>query len=227
MRAIGPCIALALAACATGATDPGKALDGGTGIEDAPIQIPAHDAAAVTTTLKQTDTAAAPSQTIACGSTIGGWTAENGWYRVFPLASFGISGAFTISEIGFAVEAARGTQSITLDVGTYAGAPGGALDTTLVTSVASTSVVIPPTMTPQLLTAPISAVIPAHSNLIVELRAEDHTNTTTYFYAGASAGPETAVAYLRAPGCGADEPQSVKSFDPTAGSVIITVTGSY
>ncbi|MGE0545950.1 MAG: hypothetical protein AB7O24_07585 [Kofleriaceae bacterium] len=215
-------VAVVLGACATGNND---AADSGTA--DAPIQIPIHDAAAITTTLKQTDTTVASSQAIACGSTISGWTAENGWYRVFPLADFAITTTFTVSDIGFAVEASRGSQSVTIDVGTYAGTPGAELDTALITSLATTTVPIQPTMTPQLLSAPIAVMIPPSSNLVVELRAADHSNTTTYFYAGASAGTETAPAYLRAPSCGADQPQTVKSFDPTAGSVIVTVTGSY
>lgn len=184
-----------------------------------------------TVTLSQTaDTTVVGGKGLACGGDDGvsiTWTRENSWYRVFPLQAFGITTPFQVTEVAFGVqEAGPTTQMIQLKLGTYSGTPGATLDPALIAPLTSAAVSVPVVTSPQLVEAPIRATVPAGGQLVVELAAADYANQDLHFYAGASAGAETAPAYLRAPDCGVDQPESIKALNAMAGSLVITVTGT-
>ncbi|MBA3820370.1 MAG: hypothetical protein H0X17_15875 [Deltaproteobacteria bacterium] len=176
-------------------------------------------------TLSQTTDTTIAAGTVACGTST--YTAENSYYRIFDLASVGIAGPFSVTGVSFGVETSSGTQSVQVKIGTYAGASGGTLSTAMITPLSSAMVSVPAMTTGQMLSTPITGVVPAGGKLIVEIFSPDHSAVAAKFYIGASAAAESAVAYLRAPTCGTPQPQPIKQLDPTVGSLIITATGTH
>ena len=163
MRKMRSLIALAaLAGCATAGQDNPAADASPT--PDAPIPIDAQvvDALIMRTLSQTSDMTVADNATIACGAA--GTTRENSWYRVFPLTTFGIAGAFNVTQVAFAVESAGPTaQMVEIRLGTYAGTPGTLLNTAMIGELETATVQVPASTTAQLLTAPLSTTVPAGS----------------------------------------------------------------
>lgn len=216
-----------LVGCATAARD--NPVDGDTGTDTTlPIDAPRIDAV-MTSTLSQTsDLTVATGQSIACYNQTTDITREASWYRVFPLAAAGITGAFQVSEVRFGVESSGpGALMVQVRIGTYAGTAGGTTITTAsITQLASVMVAVPPSDLPQLLTAPITGLVPANGQLSVEILAPDGEAVGNAFFIGSTAGAETSPAYLRAPDCMVTQPTAVKTLG-TAGSVVLEVTGTH
>lgn len=231
-------VAVLLIGCASASTDGGgnrpdaggnRPDSGGGGGEDAGVDAaPPVDAAPQMVTLSQTaDTTVAAASSLACGSSAG-YTRENSWYRVFDLASMGVTGPLEVSQVTFgAQESGPAAQTLQVKIGTYAGTPGTTLDTAMITPINSANANVPASGTGQIITVPMTGTIPANSKLVVEIFSPDRVNTTTFFYVGASAGTEQAPGYVRAPACNILQPQSMKALDPAAGSLIVTVTGTH
>lgn len=232
-------VAVLLIGCASASTDGGgnrpdaggNRPDSGGGGEDAGVDAaPEPDAGPQMVTLSQTaDTNVAAESSLACGGA--GYTSENSYYRVFTLSSMGITKPFNVSEVQFGVQEAGGAPTVQVKIGTYSGTPGNTLNTAMITPLNSANVSVPTTADTdnRKLTAAVTGTVPAGGKLVVEIFSPDYSNTTTFFYAGASAGTETAPGYVRAPatGCDITQPQSMKALDPAAGSLIISVTGTH
>jgi hypothetical protein len=249
MRAVWFGIAV-LAGCATAGKDDGftgghvdaplgggqhdapdqQQTDGSVTQHDAPMQSIDAPSGPQTATLTQTsDNTVTVGDSLACPDTAGNATQLDAWYRVFSLSAAGISGAFTVQQVDFAAQEAAGTQSVQVFVGTYTGTLGaGTLDQTKLTSLGNKVVSVPGTSTGEPLTASFTGItIPAGSNMYVEILSPDHSNTSTYFYVGASGGSQTTPAYIMAPGCGVTTPELTTTASAASGSVILTVTGTY
>jgi len=226
-----PFLALVVLGCASAGSggnnpDGNAGTDGSTTDGKTPDAAPMPDALQMSTLTQTADTTIATASSIACGAN--GATAENSWYRVFQLPMHGVTGPFAVTNVAFAVQESGGTQSVQVKLGTYGGAIGGnSLDTGLITPLNSATVTVPASASPQMLSTPITGTVPAGGKLVVEIFSPDHSGTTTHFYLGASAGTETAAAYLRAPDCMATQPVAVKQLNASTGSLIITVSGTH
>ena len=163
-------------------------------------------------------------------------TPDQSWYRVYSLPAAGVTGTFHIDKVtvgintsvaGAAGGSGAGSDGLPLvDVkaGTYA---GGAADATLdlakITAIKSATVEIPATQITELVDIPLSADIPANSNLIIEIHNPDLKGTGKQVVLGATDAAQTANAYLRAPFCSVNVPTP-----PSAQAhIVITVTGSH
>jgi len=227
-------VVVGLTACAS-AEKPGNKPDGGSNpgddadIEPDDAKVWLDAPAPTPVTLSQTaDTTVTAGASLACSSS-GGFTLENSWYRVFNLAEHGITGPLHVTNVRFGVQEASPGQQVQLKIGTYAGTPGTSLSLVNVTPIQSATLNIAVETTNAVIDAPIDAIVPAGSNMIVEVFAPDHTGTMIYFFVGASTGAETKPGYLRTPGCGgvATTPTSMKSVNAAAGSVIMDVIGTH
>jgi hypothetical protein len=162
-------------------------------------------------------------------------TAQNSYYRVFSLASLGVTTAFQVTNVTFQVELARSAPTATLTVGTYSGTVGSAtLKAADITAIQTdSSVTIPDAdddsgSNPGTVNVPISATIPAGSNLIVELAVP----SGGMFYIGTSASGESAPGYTSTtdtadctpPG---KTPTSMSKIAGYAANILLTVTGTY
>jgi len=168
--------------------------------------------------------------TVACNAN--NITAENSYYRAFRPSDFGVSGAFHVSSVGFAIETAvagAGTQSVTVNVYSYTGTVGGTnLDTASMTQIGTASVVVPDTSTGEMLNANVTGTVPSGQNVVVEILVPDGNAAGNQLFIGSNTGSETLPGYIRAPDCSTPTPTALTSLQLTSQmSMIITVTGTY
>src|SRR5262245_29516324 len=139
------------------------------------------DAAPIMKTLSETATQDVLSvHTISCNNTLE--TAENHYYRVFPLAMFGVVGTFHVSRVDFGVELVQGAQQVaTVNVGRFS----GTITTTTtgfslgaLNGLATTNVPLINGNVPRSMTVPITAEIDAADSLYVEVVTPSQLGTT-------------------------------------------------
>ena len=203
--------------------EPGPGAD--AALPDAPpVEIPdAAPPAPVMVTLSQTTNATiAMPNTVNCHNAYE--TAENSYYRVFPLADYGITNAFHVQNVQFAVEESDGAHTVSVNVGTYAGAIApntAALDPGQWTPIASAQQAVPDGAGGTV-TVPIDTIIPAGSKLMVELLSP---GAGDWFFPGSNANGETYPTFTRSQ-CS----PTIHSYvsDGFGGvHVILTVTGTH
>ena len=235
------------AACASAGKDNGggggadgkqadaSADSSGGGGTDATVTVdgPMIDGPPVAVTLTQTtnSTMIGSASSIACGAN--GSTAENSWYRVFKLADDNIVGGFHVTAVTFGVQEASGLPNVQVKIGTYSGnvtPPPAQLDTGLVTPINAATFAVPNTANTATttVTVPISANVPALSQMIVEVFSPDLSGTGKYFYLGGNGNGETKPAYLRAPSgnCATPQPRSTSALGFPTSNLVITVSGT-
>ena len=126
---------------------------------------------------------------------------------------------------------ALGSPVVQVKIGTYSGTPGTTISTANITPINSTTVTIPNQTNPGTnIVAPITGVIPANGQLVVELFKPGMNTSTVYFYVGASNSGETKPGYFRAPSClyqnvSIATPTTPGSIGVPTAQLNITVTG--
>jgi hypothetical protein len=178
---------------------------------------------------------------IACGNQY--FTQANNFYRVFDLASFGITTDFHVNQLSFQVEdcesAAGNGQVVQVQVGKYNGTPpttaGGTLDPAMMTVLATNSTVQVPevdetsTSTPGgLVNVPIDATIPAGGKVFIEVDAPA-LSIFEFFYMGANNGGQSALGFFSTPSCTppGTTPTDISSVAGKEVDLLMTVTGTY
>jgi hypothetical protein len=176
--------------------------------------------------LEQTaDSDIAPGLSLACSDANG--TKENSWYRVFRLADFGIDGAFTVYRVNFGVQTAIGEQRVKVALGTYDGDAGAVeLDTTKIDMLGLTTLAVPEGKAYMAQANFAGVVVPAGSNLVVEVKTEGRGDGA-FFYLGATAAQEVIPGYLRAPTCNTPSPLMTSVLGYLKTHLVIAVSGSH
>jgi hypothetical protein len=241
-------VGLAVAGCAQAGPPNsiiGGLTDGGDTRPDADPRIDAGDPPrpdAATTdappqqvTLTQTVTGSiSDGNSIACQPPIRGVTRPNSYYRVFALSDHGIATTLHVTEVAFAIESATGgagpDQPATLNVGTYAVVPvGDTLDLRQIRPISSLPIRIPDGNLTRM-AVPVTADIPATTNLIVELAIPADSQVENEFFIGTNTDGERKPGYLRAPTCRYVDPTTLQrvALDKELAEIdiILTVTGT-
>lgn len=238
-------LAIAIAGCASaGKPSFGERPDSGIHIEaDADTSHPGPDSgnphppidAPPTTgerTLTETNDNNDTGIGIACGNQLSGYTSKNSYYRVFALSDFGITGSFSVSAVDFLVAGATNSPSLKVSVGTYGGAPGSTLTTSMIQLMSNATVTPADTQMPVMQHVPLTASVPAGGNLIVEVDqtvAGTATNGIA-FYPGANPDGESKPGYIMSTDCSVAAPTSMTQVAMTAGGgetdLVLTVTGN-
>ena len=219
---------------------------GGSGKDADIVPLPDAPPGQQQVTLSQTnDNTMAAEKSIACSSSFLGvpiGTRDNSWYRIFKLGDYGITSAFNLQRITFYSDYAYAgsgvTQPATLKIGTYSGTlDGDTIATASITQLTTLPVTIPDADSNDGVDPPVIAdvnpalMIPAGSNLVVELAVPDGYDAGNFYYIGVSAGGETHKGYIRATpsGCGFTTPKSLTSataLNKPDNSILLTVTGT-
>lgn len=231
------------AGCASAGTpdQPGQPDAGGTNNPDAnevtldgSMDMPDAHVPQTRTLSQTTSDTVTPGNTIACGNAAGGWTSLNNYYRVFDLASFGITTPFTVSKVTFKFEqcdkiSGSGTcTNVAVRVGTYGAVPGATLDPASISILASNATVPVPEGTGGTVDAPVTATIQPGQRLLVEIDAPDGQNVYK-LYMGSNTAGETAPGYIMAPatGCEVASPTNISQVAGGPIHLVMTVTGTY
>jgi hypothetical protein len=201
---------------------------------DAPVAPPV-DAPSTTGphTLSATATQTDDQSAIACSATDQTtgeteYTDQNSYYRVFPLADFGITTAFHVTNVDFVVEDAEdGPQTLTIKVGTYSGTPGTTLTKSDIVSTQSATQSVADGDTSEDIT--IANDIAAGGIVLVEVDAPSGKTNDSVFYMGATTSAETEPSYISSTtsDCDATSPTKLSTLVPTSTPAwLLTVTGT-
>jgi hypothetical protein len=167
----------------------------------------------------------APALSLACSDVHG--TKENSWYRVFRLADFGIDGAFTVYHVSFGVQTSIGEQRVKVALGTYDGDAGSVeLDTSKIDMLGQTTLAVPEGKAYMAQADFAGLVVPAGSNLVVEVKTEDRGDKA-FFYLGATTEHEMIPGYLRAPTCNTPNPRMISALGYPRTHLVIAVSGAH
>lgn len=217
---------------------PGGNVDAPGGNIDAPgtpIDAPAGniDAALQTITLSQGTNTVTALNTVSCNA--GGITAENSYYRVFQLSSFGVDRPFTAQRVDFGVENANAeigtSQTIQIKLHTLS----GAFITTNLTNVAgqnvsvadtTTGIVVPVALSPAPVIQPTATLV---AEIFIPDGDVDNNGVGNSIFVGSNAAAETGPSYIRAPdtGCAITQPTTMAAAGFPNVHVVLTVTGVY
>jgi hypothetical protein len=153
-------------------------------------------------------------------------TADNTYFRVFSLAEAGVTGTFHASEVDFALDETQQDVDVVVEIGTYAGGLDGATITqALITPAASVTMPVKLSLQRQLIAVPLTAAIPAGSDVIVTIRVPDLLGTTNSFFSGSTTSAETHPGYMQSAKCNAAAKTTTAAGFPDS-RLIITVTGT-
>ena len=203
-------------------------------IDAADPDAPVIDAGPISVTLTQTTSGSVGSNnSIACGNS-DGTTAENSWYRIFRLADSSITNGLRVTAVTFGVQEAQGMPAVQVKIGTYSGnvqPPPAQLDVALISPIIAVTFNVPNTAstTPMSVTVPITANVPALSQMVVEVFSPNLLGTSKYFYLGGNSGGEAKPAYLRAPSgtCATPQPKSTTALGFPTSHLVISVSGTH
>ncbi len=192
---------------------------------DAPTTAGPHTLAGTSATTDDRS-AIACSASDANGVTL--YTDQNSYYRVFPLADFGITTTFHVSRVDFAVETATGGPTdVTVKVGTYGGTVGDTLTKNKIASTTQKTQSIANAATSE--SVALTNDIAAGGILIVEIDSASGQTAMSEFFMGANGGAETEPSYISSTvsGCGATSPTKLSTLGlTTTPAWLITVTGT-
>ena len=160
------------------------------------------------------------------------------YYRVFPLSAFNITTDFHVSSVAFQIEDCESGNAdcvtVNVDVGTYTGTPGASLTTSNLHQLATAPATIPIVVedmngnTPGgTVTTPITADIPANSNVYFEIDAPEGDNTYQ-LYVGANAAGQSGLSYTTS-SCAGNTPVDIGTTTSPKSKIdlLMTVTGTY
>lgn len=146
------------------------------------------------------------------------FTTDNQFLRVFTLANFGITDAFDVASVQFAIENANVATDVTVNLYSLTG-PLLYANMTLLGSASQT-------FNAQSLTqvsVPVDGVVPANGTLVVEIVPEDLTNVGVFFPGFNSAG-QSGPSYIASAGCGILEPTTYQAIGFGDRHLVMSVT---
>jgi hypothetical protein len=175
---------------------------------------PAADAApapAIKVTQNYSETIVA-NDGISCNTTATGVISDNQYYRRFDMSTYNANNGFQVSSMTVGVELAdSSTNNVPGDLLIYA-IPHATADPFTVDDLGTAVASVPVNyFSPDggLITTPISASIPAGSDMVIEASVDDGGTGDAQFYPGANEEPELGPVYLTSEGCGITDPTPI------------------
>lgn len=155
---------------------------------------------------------------------IGGFTLQNSYYRAYVLEDFGITGDFEVCEVLLGVESASsfsGTQPVSVNLYTSDPEfPDGTL-----TEIGFADIELPD-QDLTIVSIPVTATVPAGSQLVVEIFIPDGLAAGNSFFIGSNAEPQTGPSYIRAPDCGTPTPETTAAIGVPEMHIVLDVVGN-
>lgn len=177
------------------------------------------------------------SQVITAGSTVacrnietGAASGDNRYFRFFQLSDYNISGSYSITGVQFGIQelnSAVGMYPITVKLyATSAVFPAGFTTLSGYTLIAQqTYNVLNQQNT--IFSAPLSAIVPAEQNLVVEVGYEADLSGNTIVFIGSNNLGETAPTYLMTIACGTPQPTpTAQIVNGSQMHMVMNVTGA-
>jgi subtilisin family serine protease len=165
--------------------------------------------------------AIADNNSTACAG--GRGSADTGYLRTFTLQDFGITAAFEVTEVSFAIQRLLGPPQ-TIGVNLYTLQDDNRLTYENLTEIGTAQV----TLSAQemtTITVPVTGTVPAGSTLVVEIDTPDRLESGGFLYIGSNSAGQTAPSYIRADACDLPEPADLAGLGFPDMHVIMNVTG--
>ena len=144
---------------------------------------------------------------------------DNAYLRFFNLASFGITGAYNVTNVQYGVATVRTPTLLAgfpVTVKLYTTTSATFTTTTFpaaFTEVASVTTNVQELQAGTLITVPITATIPAGTNLVVSVAYDvQEPGTLNQIFLAANGLGQTAPSYLLSVGCGATTPTPIANL---------------
>ncbi|CAM3539708.1 carboxypeptidase regulatory-like domain-containing protein [Isoptericola cucumis] len=155
------------------------------------------------------------NNSVACSNQV--TTQDNAYLRTFTLSDFGIDGAFDVSAVSFAVEAARVAQPLTVNLYTLE----GDLVYDNLTLVGSAEATVGTDAGGTVVTVPVVGEVPSGGTLVVEVDVP----AGGWFFVGSNDAGQTAPSYLRSEGCDIPEPTDTAEIGYPGMHIVMNVSG--
>ena len=176
--------------------------------------------AAVVTITHSNSTNIVVGNSVACSPDGGVTTAENSYFRVFDLESFGIDREFIVTSVDFGVQNVE-DNAVTVRVNLYT--LDGDLLLANLTPIGSSEVTIQPTVA-EIVTVPVDGVAPAGSTLVVEIAAPDMSGIASFFI-GTNPDGQTGPSYTMSASCEIPEITDLADIGFPGRHIVMEVTG--
>ena len=131
---------------------------------------------------------------------------------------------YNVNMVSFGVESANNSQMVTVRLYTNSGGafPGGTR-----TQIATTDVTVGPANNNTVVSAPLTAVVPAGtSELVMELFTPDGTTGSHLFFVGSNTATQTGPSYISAAACGITTPTDTAAIGFPNMHIVFNVLGT-
>jgi hypothetical protein len=181
----------------------------------------------VNVTLNESTSSTITAQnTVACASGTTGYTRDNSFWRMFPMTALGVAGQMTVNNVTIGIEDSEpggSTQTVTVNLYTLTGAMETGTRTLLrsqnVSVGAVSAVSFPVAISP-------AVVVPAGSQLVVEVHSNDGNSAGNIFYLGSNAAGESYPSYLSSSVCSQTTPATFASLGYANVQLVMSVSGT-
>jgi hypothetical protein len=166
------------------------------------------------TLAETTDMSPVTQNSVACGNSADGTTADNQYWRRYYFNEYGVSSAASVSSVDVSVQATSGAPTLTVTL--YSIPHSVAVDTIdlgQLTQIGQATATAPADAALTSINVPITGTIAdtAGNDLVVEVSTEDFSGTGMSFYIGSTPSAETHPSFLSSVACSVTDPT------PTAG----------
>ncbi|PIV51030.1 MAG: hypothetical protein COS19_02755 [Flavobacteriaceae bacterium CG02_land_8_20_14_3_00_34_13] len=162
---------------------------------------------------------------VACWSSGTGEYRNNSFWRSYSLADFGITGDFDITEVQWGQGTADANNVLNLNI--YVVDDADLFLATTFTLIATTTHNSLPADDLSLVTAPLSATIPAGSIIAFEVNSPDGgTATDVRYFPGINAAGENGTSYLQSADCGINLPTPTADVGFPDNQYVMNVLGN-
>lgn len=164
-----------------------------------------------------------PLNSVGCNA--GGLHTDNGYLRVFDLATFGLADGFDVTEVQVGVETATGTGgSQPVSVRLYALDPADPFTYANLDLIGSTDTTINDT-TASMFSVAVEGSVPADMLLVVEFFTPNGQGAGNGFFIGSNNAGQTGPSYIAAADCGATDPTDLADLGFPGMHIVMNVVG--
>jgi FG-GAP repeat protein len=161
-------------------------------------------------TLSETiDMTPVSQNSVACGNSDDGTTADNQYWRRYDFADYSVTSAASIDSVDVSVQATTGAPTLTVTLYTMPHAVTvDTIDIDQLTKIGVATATAPADAALTSINVPISGTVAdtVGTDLVVEVSTDDFSGTGMAFYIGSTASTETHPSFLTSAACGVADP---------------------
>jgi hypothetical protein len=162
-----------------------------------------------TTLAQTTDMTPIAQNSVACGNSADGTTADNQYWRRYYFSEYGVSSAASVASVDVSVQATTGAPTFTVTLYTIPHSVAvDTIDTSQLTQIGNATATAPADAALTSTNVPVVGTIAdtVGTDLVVEVSTDDFSGTGMAFYIGSTSSTETHPSFLSSIACGTTDP---------------------